>query len=153
MLDGARQSRFAAPTTLDKWESTMKHRRVIYLFTLCGILSVAAAANWPQWRGPNRDGISNETGLLQEWPAEGPKLLWQKDDLGDGYSTPSIVGERVFLINNKGNDNEFVQCLSVKDGSPIWQTHIGKVGKPDQQPSVPAERRSPAASGLFAAAG
>src|SRR5262245_47426621 len=78
---------------------------------LCSLL----AANWPEWRGPSRDGISKETGLLQEWPAEGPKLLWQKDGLGDGYSTPSIVGDRIFLISNKGLEDEFVQCLGVKD--------------------------------------
>ena len=107
---------------------------VIGLFTLSRLL----AADWPQWRGPSRDGISKETGLLQEWPPEGPKLLWKKDGLGDGYSTPSIVGDRIFLVNNKGLDDEFVQCLSVKDGSQIWQTHIGKVGKPDQSPSYPA---------------
>jgi outer membrane protein assembly factor BamB len=106
-----------------------------------------SAADWPQWRGPSRDGISKETGLLQEWPAEGPKLLWQKDGLGDGYSTPSIVGDRMLLINNKGLEDEFVQCLSVKDGSKIWQTHIGKVGKPDQKPPYPGARSTPTIDG------
>src|SRR5215216_289768 len=113
------------------------------LVTLSGLL----AANWPQWRGPSRDGISKETGLLQEWPAEGPKLLWQKDGLGDGYSTPSIVGDRIFLINNKGLDDEFVQCRSVSDGSQLWQTHIGKVGKPDQKPPYPGARSTPTVDG------
>ncbi len=125
----------------------MRFNRLIYIVSMCGILAVTAAADWPQWRGPLRDGISKETGLLQEWPSEGPKLLWQKDDLGDGYSTPSIVGDRIFLINNKGNDDEFVQCLSVKDGSQIWQTHIGKVGKPDQRPPYPGARSTPTVDG------
>jgi outer membrane protein assembly factor BamB len=114
---------------------------------MCAVLAVAAAANWPEWRGPARDGISKETGLLQEWPTEGPKLLWQKDGLGDGYSTPSIVGDHLFLISNKGLDNEFVQCLSTKDGSQIWQTHIGKVGKPDQMPKYPCARSTPTIDG------
>jgi outer membrane protein assembly factor BamB len=53
------------------------------------IVSLAAmAADWPQWRGPRRTGISQETGLLKEWPKEGPKLLWQLPDIGDGYATP-----------------------------------------------------------------
>jgi outer membrane protein assembly factor BamB len=130
----------------------MRYNRLVYIVSFCGILAVTTAANWPQWRGPYRDGISNETGLLHEWPAEGPKLLWQKDGLGDGYSTPSIVGDRIFLINNKGLEDEFVQCLSVKDGSQIWQTHIGKVGKPDQRPPYPGARSTPTVDGqmLFA---
>ena len=119
-------------------------------FTLPAVVILAlvsAAANWPQWRGPNRDGISKEIGLLQDWPAEGPKLLWRQDGLGDGYSTPSIVSDRIFLVNNKGNDDEFVQCLSVKDGSRIWKTHIGKVGKPDQRPTYPGARSTPTIDG------
>src|SRR3954471_8804499 len=60
------------------------------------------AADWAQWRGPQRNGISQETWLLKEWPKEGPKLIWQVKDLGSGYSTPSVVGDRVYLINNKG---------------------------------------------------
>jgi outer membrane protein assembly factor BamB len=125
----------------------MRFNRLIYIVSTCAVLVVTTAANWPQWRGPSRDGISKETGLLQEWPTEGPKLLWQKDGLGDGYSTPSIVGDRIFLINNKGLDDEFVQCLSTKDGSQIWHTHIGKVGKPDQSPSYPAARSTPTIDG------
>src|SRR5687768_11263313 len=47
--------------------------------------NLAAAADWPQWRGPARDGVSLERGLLKQWPAGGPKLLWQVNDIGDGY--------------------------------------------------------------------
>jgi outer membrane protein assembly factor BamB len=102
------------------------------------------AANWPQWRGPDRDGISEERGLLQEWPSEGPTLLWQATDLGDGYSTPSVVGDRIYMISNRGLDDEFVQALDVQDGRQIWTTQIGKVGNPAQQPSYPAARSTPA---------
>ena len=49
-------------------------------------LSVTTPAqDWPQWRGPERSGISQEKGLLKEWPKDGPKLLWQVNDIGDGY--------------------------------------------------------------------
>ena len=51
-----------------------------------------SAADWPQWRGPDRNGTSKESGLLKQWPAGGPKLLWQVNDIGDGYSTPAVVG-------------------------------------------------------------
>ncbi len=125
----------------------MRINRVILLFAFFVVAAQCAAVDWPQWRGPDRTGISKETGLLQEWPTEGPKLLWQKDGLGDGYSTPSIVGDRIFLINNKGLDKEFVQCRSVKDGSQLWQTHIGKVGKPDQKPSYPCARSTATVDG------
>jgi outer membrane protein assembly factor BamB len=113
------------------------------------VASISCAADWPQWRGPNRDGISQETGLLQAWPQEGPKLLWQKSELGDGYSTPSVVGNRIFLINNKGLDNEYVQALSVKNGKQLWVTRIGKVGNSDQKPSYPSARSTPTVDGGF----
>ena len=56
------------------------------------IVAVPLQANdWPQWRGPQRNGISQETGLLKEWPKEGPKLLWKVADIGSGYSTPAVI--------------------------------------------------------------
>src|SRR3954462_415869 len=84
-----------------------------------GLLLVAAngrAEDWPQWRGPNRDGISKETGLLKEWPKSGPKLVWQIKDLGGGYSTPAIAGGRIYLMTNKGVTDESVKALDPKDG-------------------------------------
>ena len=53
------------------------------------------AGDWPQFRGPNRDGVSTETGLLQSWPADGPPLAWTAKGLGGGYSTVSVAGDRV----------------------------------------------------------
>jgi outer membrane protein assembly factor BamB len=64
-----------------------------------------ATADWPQWRGPERNGISQERGLLKQWPKEGPKLRWQLNDIGDGYSTPAIVGTRLYLMSNRGFEN------------------------------------------------
>src|SRR5437867_2503683 len=101
------------------------------------------AGDWPQWRGPHRDGVSTEKGLLQEWPKAGPPLLWQVADLGAGYSTPAVVGDRLYLLGNDGLENEFVQALGVKDGKRVWQTRLGKVGNPKQQPNFPAARSTP----------
>ncbi len=109
--------------------------------------SASSAADWPQWRGPNRDGISKETGLIKEWPKEGPKLLWQVTDVGDGYSTPAIVGGRIYVLSNKGNDNEFIQARDVTDGKEIWSTRLGKVGNPNQQPNYAAARSTPTVEG------
>jgi outer membrane protein assembly factor BamB len=105
------------------------------------------ADDWPQWRGPQRNGLSHETGLLREWPAEGPRLLWQVKDLGSGYSTPAVVGERLFLLNNKGMDNELVQALEVHNGRQLWSTRVGKVGNPDQDPPYPGARSTPTVDG------
>ena len=59
---------------------------------------------WPQWRGPRRDGICDETGLLQQWPEAGPRLLWKASGLGRGYSAPIIVGERIYLTGDVGEE-------------------------------------------------
>jgi outer membrane protein assembly factor BamB len=60
--------------------------------------------DWPQWRGPRRDGISDEKGLLASWPDDGPKLLWKIDSLGKGWSCPIIVGQRIYITGDVGDD-------------------------------------------------
>jgi outer membrane protein assembly factor BamB len=110
------------------------------------LASFSQAADWPQWRGPLRNGISQETGLLKEWPKEGPKLLWQLKDIGEGFSTPAVVGERLYVLSNKGMDNEFVQALDVKDGKQVWSTPLGKVG-PNRGMQHPAARSTPTVDG------
>ena len=107
----------------------------------------AANADWPQWRGPERNGVSREVGLLKQWPAGGPKLLWQLSNIGDGYSTPSVVGSRIYLMGNRGMDNEFVLALATNDGSTIWTTRVGNVGNPNQNPSYPKARSTPTVDG------
>src|SRR5262249_21372260 len=111
---------------------------VVALSVCCLVIFVSGSAgmitppsDWPQWRGPERDGISRERGLLKQWPAEGPKLAWQVNDIGDGYSTPSVAGARIYLMSNRGMDNEFVEALSTQDGKPVWTSRIGNVGNPN----------------------
>jgi len=125
----------------------MRTRWFLLLVGAVMFSGLAGAADWPQWRGPRRDGVSQETGLLKEWPKEGPKLLWQVNDIGDGYATPAVVGARIYLLSNRGLDNELVQALSVEDGKPLWSTAIGKVGNPDQQPPYPTTRSTPTVDG------
>lgn len=108
---------------------------------------LATARDWPQWRGPHRTGISQETELLQAWPKEGPKLLWQVADIGDGYATPAVAGGRLYLLGNRGMDSEFVQALSVEDGKPAWTTRLGNVGNRDQQPAYPMAKSTPTVDG------
>jgi outer membrane protein assembly factor BamB len=125
----------------------MKTRWLLLVAVALGGFALAAgAADWPQWRGPLRNGISEETGLLKEWPKDGPKPLWQVKDLGDGYGTVAVVGDRFYVQSNKGMDDEFVQSRAVKDGEPSWSARLGKVG-PNQGPQYPASRSTPTVDG------
>jgi outer membrane protein assembly factor BamB len=108
----------------------------------------AAAGDWPQWRGPERNGISTETGLLQKWPKEGPKLLWHVTDLDAGYSTPAVVGDRLYVLNNKGKDTEYLQARQISDGKSVWNARVGKVG-PNQMMQYPGSRSTPTADGAM----
>ena len=65
--------------------------------------TVTATGEWTQWRGPNRDGISTETGLLKEWPEGGPSLTWQVKGLGSGFSSVAIAGGRIYTMGKKNN--------------------------------------------------
>ncbi|MCS6866539.1 MAG: PQQ-binding-like beta-propeller repeat protein [Gemmataceae bacterium] len=112
---------------------------------LCSLTIALSAADWPQWRGPNRDGISHDTGLLQEWPKEGPKLRWKRTDIGPGYSSPVVVAGRVYIQTTKDKD-EYALCLDEKTGQDIWKTPIGKVG-PNKGPQYPGTRSTPTVDG------
>ena len=68
------------------------------------LTATTLAADWPQWRGPNRDGVSTETGLLKEWPKDGPKLAWKSNIGGVGYSSPVIVGDKLFITGAEDDD-------------------------------------------------
>lgn len=83
---------------------------------------------WPAWRGPDRTGLSPETGLLKSWPEGGPRLIWKATGLGKGYSTPSIAGGRIFLLGTANTDkDEFLIALDAKNGSILWKTPFGNM--------------------------
>jgi outer membrane protein assembly factor BamB len=94
--------------------------RILHIFFLI-FCATAWAADWPQWRGLNRDGISNETGLLTSWPSGGPKVIWKTRGLGVGYSSFSIVNGRMYTQGQRGNQ-EFVLALDAKTGQKLWET-------------------------------
>ncbi|UCD50414.1 MAG: PQQ-like beta-propeller repeat protein [Phycisphaerales bacterium] len=102
---------------------------------LCGTLTVAA--DWPQFRGPDRDGKSEEMGLLQEWPAEGPALLWEAEGLGEGYSSAAIAQGAVY-ITGMIDDEGYVFAFDL-DGRPKWKTRYG----PEWTKSYQAARCTP----------
>lgn len=103
----------------------------------------AAPGDWPAWRGPDRTGLSTETGLLKQWPAGGPKLLWKATGLGDGFSTPAIADGRIYLVGTKGKE-EFLRILDLKDGKQLAETSIGAMAGghpgPRSTPTVDGDR-------------
>jgi len=84
-----------------------------------------AAAEWPQWLGPERNGRSPETGLLKSWPADGPREVWRRPG-GLGYSGMAVAGGRLFTIAGRG-DGEEVVCLDAGTGAPLWRQRIDTI--------------------------
>jgi outer membrane protein assembly factor BamB len=100
-------------------------RRMLLLFLLVPCpLGPVFADDWPQWRGPNRMGVSKETGLLQSWPPEGPKLLWTFPDAGSGDSGMAIVGDRLYSIGSQGK-KEYVYAIDLKTQKKLWSVEVG----------------------------
>jgi outer membrane protein assembly factor BamB len=83
--------------------------------------TLAGDADWPQWRGPNRDGHAAPQSLLQDWPEGGPKTKWQFRGAGIGYSAFSIVNNRLYTMGTKNHDC-LTMCLDIQSGSLIWET-------------------------------
>ncbi len=105
--------------------------------------------DWPQFRGPTRNGITKESGLLKEWPTEGLTLLWKATDLGRGYSSLAIVKDRLYTLGNEGMESEFVEARTVKDGRRIWKAPLGSVGTNIAQANYAAARSTPTIDGEF----
>lgn len=120
---------------------------VSLLISLAGP-AAATASDWPEFRGPANDDISPETGLLKEWPAEGPPLAWKATGLGDGFSSVAVVGDRIYTAGDKG-DSSFVLALSLADGRLVWSAKLGKAGPGDGsgEPKFKGPRATPTVRG------
>ncbi|MEQ2010413.1 MAG: PQQ-binding-like beta-propeller repeat protein [Limisphaerales bacterium] len=108
----------------------------------------ATAADWPQWRGPNRDGISKETGLLKSWPEGGPKLAWKATGMGDAYTSPSVVGGQIFGMGLFDQD-ESVWALDTATGKLLWKTRIGDAARVRQTQGGHGPRSTPTVAGTL----
>jgi outer membrane protein assembly factor BamB len=115
---------------------------VLCTFVILGAIDFSRAADWPQFLGPNRNGISGEATLLKSWSKEGPKVLWEKQ-VGEGYSGPVVVGGTLIVFHRKG-DQEVVEALNAETGKEQWtfaydtayQDDLGKGDGPRSTPLV-----------------
>src|SRR4051794_5432573 len=97
----------------------------------------AKEAYWPQWRGAGRDDVATDKGLLQQWPKDGPPLVWTANKLGDGYSSVIIDRGRIYTTGGR-KDGEYLICLSDADGKEIWSKRIGDAWHDGGARSTPA---------------
>lgn len=101
------------------------------------------AADWPSWRGPSRDGISSDTGLLKQWPDSGPPLAWKSSGLGTGFSSLAIAGGRIFTLGDREGAQHLI-AASATDGKVLW---TGKVGPTFDDAQFPGPRSTPTVDG------
>lgn len=98
-------------------------RRGLLCIGVLGCVHAVAAADWPQWRGPERDGKSDETGLIRDWSAQSPALEWMIEGMGRGYASVSVVGGRLFTTGNF-DGGQGVVAVDVESGSVAWRKAV-----------------------------
>ena len=118
-------------------------RLVTFAVTVSLGAGVLHAADWPQWQGPDRDRVSKETGLLKEWPAGGPPVVWTATGLGAGYGSMAVAGDRVFVQGMRGASS-MVIALNRADGKEVWSKALGQ---PQDNDRGPGPRGTPTVDG------
>ena len=95
--------------------------------------AAAPLLDWPQWQGPDRTGVSKETGLLQQWPGSGPSVVWTATGLGTGYGSTAVAGDRVF-VQGARMGKSFVIAYNRATGKEVWSKPLGGTENNDQGP-------------------
>ncbi len=109
----------------------------------------AKALDWTQFRGPKRNGHSSDTGLLKEWPANGPALLWKSTNLGVGFSSLSHSGQRLYTMG-ESDGKSYLIALNAADGKLVWKLPVG--GAVVDAQGGPGPRSTPATDGAVVVA-
>jgi outer membrane protein assembly factor BamB len=104
-----------------------------FIVSVITLNAQSSSVDWPQWRGPDRNGISKETGLLSQWPRSGPPVAWSAAMLGAGYGTISVQGDRVY-VQGMRNRQSVVSTLNRADGKLVWVRILGPAGDNDRGP-------------------
>lgn len=107
-------------------EPTLRRRTSVWAAALlaAGCSAAAHADDWLQWRGPDRAGISTETGLLDEWPPEGPAVNWQIETLGQGYGSVAVQGDAIYVQGTRGEQSAVFR-LRTSNGAEVWARELG----------------------------
>lgn len=130
------------------------HRSLTFL-TLLGISISAASAvsasdSWPTFRGKDRTGVSDDTGLLEKWPSAGPELVWTAEGAGRGYSSLAIADGKLYTLGDglstADDDAEYLTCFDQKTGSQLWRAKTGPAWEKGQ-PSWQSSRSTPTVDG------
>jgi len=111
---------------------------------------VDSTGNWPQWRGPKRDDVSTDTGLLTEWPKGGPKLLWETKGAGRGYASVAIIGGRIYTLGDKlteEDESTYATCFEENGGKLVWKTKLSADYEYKGQPNWSGSRSTPTVEG------
>lgn len=111
----------------NRLETPLMHQRIGFALLLTTLPAFAAEPDWPQFRGPKRDGISTDKNLLKSWPEKGPPLAWKAEGVGEGFSSVAVVGERVITMGETG-ENCFIYAFGRADGKKLWSAKVGKSG-------------------------
>src|SRR5438874_2192008 len=93
--------------------------RGLALACLFSALPQSRAEDWPNWRGPDRNGVSKEKGWTTQWPKDGPKPLW-KASVGTGFSSVAVAQGRVFTLGNQA-ETDTVYCFAAQTGQVVWK--------------------------------
>lgn len=114
---------------------------LIVIMILCGSWSTLMSQEVLEWRGADRTGYYHETGLLDSWPEEGPPLVWEFNELGNGYSSPAITKDRIFITG----EHEKITYMYALDhqGNLIWKKEVG----PEWTINYPGSRTTPTVVG------
>jgi len=116
--------------------------RILITTLLLSFTLNSFASDWPQFRGPNRDGVSTEKGLAEQWPEKGPKLLWKTEGLGEGWSSVAIADKTIYTMGDL-EDACYLFALNLQ-GKQLWKA---RVGEPKGHRGYPGPRSTPTVSG------
>jgi len=105
----------------------------VFVVGTVSLTGQSASTDWPQWRGPDRNGLSKETGLLSQWPRSGPPVVWSAAMLGAGYGSIAVQRDRVY-VQGMRNRQSVVSTLNRADGKLMWVRILGPAGENDRGP-------------------
>ena len=115
------------------------HKSVLFLTAVVFGTNLLVAEDIPQWRGPNRDGVFPGTGLLAQWPAEGPKLARKTDKLGKGMASVSVAGGKIFTTSGR-RGGQYLVALDAATQTELWAAKISNQGgEPRCTPTIDGE--------------